>query len=221
MGASDNSLQIGKRAPVELGVGSGLSMASVDGQDYVFDLHTDTLYIGDKEFSGVCKGVLGPLDVATQPGVAAPMAPSGDWKYRDSVDEMRGTTTHFATVQSDSILDFAFPYSGGASVTLNLRTKATSDLNVYVVVSKGQFLCSTASEDTVSVKFDSGPVQQMRCDTPDDGDATVMFISDAIGFARQLKSASKLFIEASFYQEGRKQMKFDIAGMRWDVSAGQ
>jgi hypothetical protein len=137
------------------------------------------------------------------------------WTYSDSKDEMRGTTTRYASVDSENKLEFNFPYNGGATATLGLRQTPKSGLDIYVEVTKGQFLCHSFMNTHVSVKFDNGPIQRFSCTDTSDGRSTMIFIRSEGRFLAALRHAKKTVIEAEFYQAGEQQMIFDTAGLNW------
>ncbi|MBY5438551.1 hypothetical protein [Rhizobium leguminosarum] len=141
-----------------------------------------------------------------------------DWLYEQEIDKMRGSVINYASVRSDNVLDFSFPYDGGSIATLGFRLRDPNQLEAYLMISKGQFTCSGYSYDVVSVKFDQRPLQEFRCNQAADGDTKTIFINDAMGFLRQMQSTSKIIIEASFYQEGSRQLNFSVAGIRWSTN---
>ena len=145
------------------------------------------------------------------PKVGTLRGPSSHWKYEDSNDKMRGTSTHIARLESRNSLTFDFPYRGGTA-TLMLRNRAEDGLKVMLSV-EGQFLCDSNSGDSVAVKFDSGSIQQFACSEPDSGNPGLLFIDGAEDFVTALSTARTLTIEANFYQEGPRQMEFDVAGL--------
>jgi len=154
-----------------------------------------------------------PEPVAAPASAPVPPAPRTNWSYTSSKDEMRGTTTRFAMISSDNQLNFGFPYSRGAA-NLTVRQRPEDGLNIIVQV-EGQFTCSSFTDDTVSVKFDDGPIRQYDCSTASDGSADTLFIRGAAGFLAKLQKAEKLIIEAEFFQQGRHQMVFSTNGLEW------
>jgi hypothetical protein len=144
-----------------------------------------------------------------------PEASSSNWTYGKSADEMRGTHTHSASLVSDNELAFDFPYNGGSSGTLSLRSGDRSGLNVILRMEKGQFLCNEYGHPTVSVKFDNGPVRKFGCSESNDNAAGVLFIDSESRFLAALKHSKKMTIEADFFQEGSRQLKFTTSGLVW------
>lgn len=126
---------------------------------------------------------------------------------------MRGTKTHFASDESTNELSFGFPYAGGKA-TLMLRKRPSDGLNILLKVN-GQFMCNSFREDTVSVKFDDGPIQKFTCVEPNDASTGVIFIRGEKRFLSKLRKAKSLVIEAEFFHAGSHQMYFDVSGLEW------
>ena len=136
------------------------------------------------------------------------------WDYSESRDEMRGTTTKFASIQSENSVDLKFPY-GDVHGELWIRRRPEDGLNVAFDVEKGQVLCHSYSDDYVSMKFDDGPILKFRCSSSSDGSSETAFIDDEGRALSALKKAKRTIIEAEFYQQGRQQFVFDTAGLNW------
>lgn len=127
---------------------------------------------------------------------------------------MRGTTTRFASIESQNQLQFNFPYNGGSTGRLTLRDKS-GDLNVMLSIDKGQFTCNPFSNNTVAVKFDSGSILRFRCTGTSDGTSNVIFLESEHRFLNGLKRSQHAIIEAEFFQAGPQQFKFNTAGLKW------
>lgn len=132
------------------------------------------------------------------------------WEYSDQRDEMRGTVTKYASLESVNELEFDFPYNGGSRGHLVLRKSPEHGLNVMLRMDKGQF---TRTSDYVSVKFDDHPVVRFSTSPPADGRTEVLFISPEANFVTRLRKANKVIIEATFFQEGLRQLTFDTKGL--------
>jgi hypothetical protein len=139
---------------------------------------------------------------------------TGQWRYSEQQDAMRKSKTRLATVQSENILDFDFPYSGGSRGTLYVQEKQ-GKLSIVIVMDKGQFTCTGFGDETVAVKFDDGPIRRFSCTGSADGRANVLFISPASRFLATLKKAQNVIVEAQFYQEGKRQLSFATADLKW------
>jgi len=144
----------------------------------------------------------------------APAASKSKWTYSESVDEMRGTKTRLATLESTNELKFGFPYDGGTT-QLMLRQRPQDGLNVILEV-KGQFVCNSFSDDKITAKFDDGPIQSFGCAEPSSGGTGTLFVKSEKRFLESLKKAKTLTIEAEFYEAGPRQISFDVAGLNWE-----
>ncbi|MCP5566099.1 hypothetical protein NL300_06155 [Klebsiella pneumoniae] len=79
-----------------------------------------------------------------------------------------------------------------------------------LLISKGQFLCNSYDGCHVSVKFDQDKIKTYSMNEAADGSADVIFFSAPSGFIKNIKSHKQVIIEAEFYQEGKKQFKFNL-----------
>ncbi len=134
----------------------------------------------------------------------------GGWLYGEKADSMRNKTVYFAAVKSDTLLQFSFPYQGGASASLHLRKNAGEKTDVYVEVDKGQFVTPL-----IHAKFDDGPILTYRIVYPTDGSTNVVFLSPSETFIQNLRKSKRLMMEITFYNEGSHQLAFDIVGLNW------
>lgn len=82
-----------------------------------------------------------------------------------------------------------------------------------LVISKGQFSCNSFNDCHVSVKFDNDKIQKFSMEGAADSSSDVIFFSNSASFIKNLQAHKKLFIEASFFQAGEKQFKFNIDGL--------
>jgi hypothetical protein len=144
---------------------------------------------------------------------AAPATPTYKWVYSEDTDQMRGTKTKYATLESEDELDLGFPYGSGKS-SLTVRQRPSDGLNI-ILQAKGQFLCSQFNSEHVSAKFDDHPIENYECNEPSDASTGVLFIEGGRRFLGRLKGAKTLILEAPFYQHGRLQMTFDVRGLVW------
>ncbi len=138
------------------------------------------------------------------------------WHYSETKDEMRGTSSRFATVDSNNKVDMGFPY-GRVYGQIIVRERPSDGLNIMFAINKGQILChSFSDEDYVTVKFDDNAIERYSCSSPSDGSSETAFLSNEKLFLSNLKKSRKLIVEAEFFQNGRQQFTFDIAGLKWE-----
>lgn len=140
-------------------------------------------------------------------------AVESNWRYSSSEDEMRGTKSKFATISANESIKLGFPY-GRSTPELTLRQRPEDGLSI-ILEAKGQFLCSSFTEKYISAKFDNNSIRKFRCVDPSDSSTGVAFIRNERSFLSSLKKADSLIIEAEFFQEGNRQMKFDVNGLEW------
>lgn len=139
---------------------------------------------------------------------------SENWSYREEKDEMRGSTSRWASVDATKDITLDFPYgSSRPSLTVRFMKQYGTDVMLSL---NGQITCRSYNQDTVSVKFDDGSIKAWRCLSSDDGDSSTAFISPAKPFIAALKRAKTVTIEAPIYQAGKQQMTFEVAGLNWD-----
>ncbi|MHA6719693.1 hypothetical protein ACX40Y_09595 [Sphingomonas sp. RS6] len=156
---------------------------------------------------------------ASSPSGVAEKAPAepaveSKWSYSEDKDEMRGSTTKFASIESNNEIDLDFPY-GVTTGTLTVRKNPESGLNVMFSVESGQVLCNGFTDTYISMKFDDGPVQKMSCTGTSDGSSETAFFTNEGRVLAGLKKAKRTVVEAEFFQKGRQQFVFDTSGLQW------
>jgi hypothetical protein len=158
----------------------------------------------------------GPSEAQVPAVPAPPPAPASRWVYRESRDEMRGANTRLACITASTTLDFAFPYQGGATARICFRQGARSGFDAWIDVDRGQFLC--ALDCALHAKFDDGPVRRLRGVGPADVRADMVFLSDPRGFLSATRGAQRIVVEASFFNEGLRQIVFEnTGGLVWSA----
>lgn len=142
-----------------------------------------------------------------------PVTPS-KWRYGQDQDEMRNQATYYAVLESNNTVDFDFPYSGGSSLSIQLRQDPKYGKDVIFSISKGQIPCFSGCR--ASIKFDNGRIQTFNFTGAENGHADIIFLSNNVaGFVKQLRSSKTMMVEVEFYNEGRRQFQFDTSGLEW------
>ena len=142
--------------------------------------------------------------------------PESKWQYSENQDKMRGTTSHFAMLQSDTKVDTGS--IGKSRVRLYLRSGEKNGDDVFFTVDSGVFHCMPMRDCTINVKFDGGNIETLAVV---EGEATLgdtLFISDGAAmrrFVQQLKSSKTLLVEFQFVNHGSEQFEFDTRGLKW------
>lgn len=139
---------------------------------------------------------------------------SNNWAYDERPDKMTSKSIYLAQTISSTILDFEFPYDGGASAYLTIRNKDGFN-KAYVEMSKGQFLIHSSAK-MWKVRFDQKDTDYYLFNPASSGNSKIAFVSRSAEFIENVKKHKKVIIEAEFYQEGLRQMEFDISNLKWD-----
>ena len=160
-----------------------------------------------------------PKESTPPPEVAKPSPPpkpepGSQWSYSTDQDRM-GRKLSFAEVTSTNTLAFGFPYQGSQHGSILIRKSPQSGTNVMFRIERGQFICGIES-CTINVRFDDGPIQKFSATEPSDHGTTTLFIDNETRFLSQLRKAKILRLEATFYQEGRQGLEFDVEGFKWN-----
>lgn len=136
------------------------------------------------------------------------------WSFSEDVDKMTSKKILYASVTAKEELQFEFPYNGGSVATLTIRKKDGAN-NIYLQVTKGQFN-STYDGGNVRIKFDQNPPKRYSFSSASDASTDIIFINSTKDIISKLKSAKTLIIETEFYNEGNRQIEFDVAGFTWN-----
>ena len=147
------------------------------------------------------------------------LKPTTNWTYRQAIDEMRGMESKFASIVSNNVVQFGFPYDGGSHLDITLRKRSNESTEIMFTVSDGQYSCDTISDNCfAAVKFDNGDIQSVELSSTTDYSSDVLFITndyDISDFVESLHNSEKLIVELPFYQEGKKQFNFTVSGLNW------
>lgn len=139
---------------------------------------------------------------------------SKGWNYSEKVDKMSSETNYFASIDANEKLKFDFPYDGGSVATITVRNK-NKENEILLSVSKGQFN-SKIENNTVKIKFDDEKAIEVPYTEPSSGSSDVIFIGTEKEVIAKLKTAKKVLVEAEFYNEGNRQMEFNVEGFKWE-----
>lgn len=136
------------------------------------------------------------------------------WNYNESEDKMTSKKIITSSITANEELEFDFPYNGGSVATFTIRKKNGST-DIYLQVSKGQFN-STFDGGQIKVRFDDKPVKKYSFTGASDASSDIIFINSVKDIISKIKTAKKMLIETEFYNEGNRQMEFDIADLKWE-----
>lgn len=137
------------------------------------------------------------------------------WVYTDREDKMNSTTTYIARVNAKELMQFDFPYHGGTESSIMVRKNA-SGTDVMLIISQGQFITSFTGDQYIKAKFGENKPKNYSISRSSDGSTEVVFINNDKNFIANLKANNTVIIEAEFYQEGIRQMEFNIQNFEWN-----
>lgn len=145
--------------------------------------------------------------------------PTSKWEYRESEDAMTSKVTKFASITSEDSLSLDFPYSGLNYGMLMVRKHPRSGTNVLVRVSKGQMMCQSYQDCSVTIRFDDGKPVTWAAVGPDDGSNETIFLHNEARFIERAKKAKRILISIPFYQNGNQVLEFVTpVGLEWGGS---
>jgi len=137
-----------------------------------------------------------------------------NWDYSENTDGMDSKKSFFAVCTSPTIINFGFPYEGGSTFNLTIQNKRGEN-GIYLSVSKGQFLTDIENEKRIRIKFDSEKPFYINCGGTSDGSSTDIFLYPETKIISKIKTAKSITIEPEFYQEGFRQIDFNVSGLNW------
>lgn len=151
----------------------------------------------------------------TSPAKTAISVETGNtWSYSDKADKMNGTV-YVAELTANNLLEFDFPHNGRSSANFTIRKK-NGQTDVFLEVSKGQFMANVVDGGMVRIKFDNKNPVTYSILSPSDGSTEYILFNSTSSLIRKVKKSKRMIIESEFYQSGLKQMEFNVAGLKWN-----
>jgi hypothetical protein len=136
------------------------------------------------------------------------------WEFQEKVDKMTSRTIRYASIAANEELNYEFPYDSGSIASLTIRKKDGDD-DVYLKVNKGQFN-ATYDGGQVRIRFDDELSKKFSFVLPSNNSSDIIFINSTKSFISKLKTSNKIIIEAKLFNEGNRQIEFDVAGFKWE-----
>lgn len=137
------------------------------------------------------------------------------WVNGDYTDDLTGKPVYHEQLLSENTVFFDFPYDGGSQLKINVRKHPQYGKDVYIRITKGQFM-NSVNGTKVKVRFDDGNVMTFNAvrNTTDDSD--ILFLQGYSRFVSALKKSRTCTIQVPFYQEGERTFKFKTQHFEWD-----
>lgn len=146
---------------------------------------------------------------------AANARPKTTWQYSEEEDKMTSEKVYYAANISPDDLQFKFPYNGGSTATFHVRNKEKQN-EVMLNISKGQFMTSIMEQKALRIRFDDNKPITVNYNGPSDGSHDWIFLSSGKKILSMLKTAKHMIIEVEFYNEGMRQINFDVENFKWE-----
>ena len=132
------------------------------------------------------------------------------WVYKSEVDEMDGSTTKKAIIESSNAVEFDFPYNGGSTLGICIRKTKKYGNEVMISISNGQFISNEYNgTNYVTVRFDNNAPIKFSTVEPSDYSSDLLFLENSKKFIKLAKNAKTIKIEAPFFNEGSYVFTFD------------
>lgn len=157
---------------------------------------------------------LATLNIETTTTTSTPTTtiPIGaQWNYSTSKDEMDGTETKYASIESINTLSFDFPYQGEQRMRLTFRSNKKTGKEALLLIEKGQFNCS-AGRCSVLIKFDDGQPVLYSAGAAASGRSDALFVLNASSLISAMKKKKQMMLQVDFYQYPNKVLRFNVEG---------
>jgi len=142
--------------------------------------------------------------------------PVSNWEYSSDIDKMTSDTVFDASLPAKEELQLQFPYNGGSVATVNVKKKGGEN-SVFLYVTKGQLIAANAmGNGTIKARFDNDKPEQYSVVGASDYSPNYVFINSESKFIAKMKKAKRLILEAEFFNDGSRQMEFNIEGLSWE-----
>ncbi len=133
-----------------------------------------------------------------------------NWRYSQKEDQMTGTKTYFAAVNSSNEVEFKSPYNGKQRGKLLLRDSQRNGKEVIFAIEKGQILCRSYNNCSVLVRFDEEKPVRFSATEAADYSTETIFIDGVKRFVDKLIKAKTIRISVEVYQQGSPIFSFDV-----------
>ncbi len=140
--------------------------------------------------------------------IPQPIAPTG-WIRDAQADDMTSKNSQSVSITSSNTLNFDFPYRDANNrAYLTIRQHPRYGLHVIFQINKGQIICGY-DDCKVLVRFDEGAASTFSAAESEDHDSKTLFIESPKRFIAAAKTAKKIRVQFTAYQQGAPVMEFD------------
>lgn len=154
----------------------------------------------------------GPSTVPRLTQVKSQPAQQAGWQYQQTVESPTGTT-YKATLDAINQLQLPYPYAGGSTVTLTMRSRG-GDTHAYLSISKGMFAPSFTG-GTAQIRFDNAPAVTYTLSAAANGRGNLLFIDDTARLLRQLRTTRTMVVQLNVPGQKLATLQFSATPLRW------
>lgn len=134
------------------------------------------------------------------------------WTYEKKIDKA-GSPVYKASVMSSNVLRFGFPYTGGSTAALSIRS-GNGGTYIYIEVQRGQFNRSFQAGNA-RIRFDDKPPITCPLTAAANGRANIIFFDAGQRLVDQIRVARTMSVQVKFAGQPVRQIEFRTAGLQW------
>lgn len=142
----------------------------------------------------------------------SPAAKGAGWQYQQTAGPAGGTT-YKASLNAANLLQLPYPYAGGSTVTLTLRSR-NGEIHAYLSVSKGLFAPSFQGGRAL-IRFDAGKPITYSLSAAANGRANLVFFDDTSKLIRQIRASRTMVVQLQMPGQKLDEVRFNSVGLRW------
>ena len=131
------------------------------------------------------------------------------WEYEKHVDEMRGTESYTASLQSMPINK---DIDNELLLLLSSNNNTTSSLAGLHLLS-GRFDCNDPKMCKIAVRYSNGDVKNVFVRLNDE--RNLAFFRNSNEVAETLRLSDVMYVEIPIFRKGSAQYKYDTSGFKW------
>lgn len=152
-----------------------------------------------------------PVAAVNPPTAPAVVDKGAHWSYSQSTDEMSSQRTLQASTRSVNTVSFKFPYNRPQRATLLIRDHPRHGKDVIFMIERGQILCTSYKDCSVTVRFGENPATTLQAVGPADNSRELIFFRGYQNFIKNMLSVDTVRVSPKIYQEGNPVFTFDVS----------
>jgi hypothetical protein len=135
------------------------------------------------------------------------------WQYESKSNQLSGTIDK-AILTAVNVVQFPFPYAGGSTVSLILRSR-NGHTNAYLLTSKGLFT-SSFQGGRAQLRFNGGRAVSYTLTAAENGSGSTIFFDADQQLIRQIRASKTMTARVQCPGLSLDELHFSTAGLRWN-----